>query len=290
MKAGTKGPLIHDEATGGRLLGAAEERRLLLQSRSTDVRRARRAAEKLVRHNRRLVAKEVGRLHVPPALEAEDLYQAGLMGLLKAIEKFDLGEKTRFSTYATYWVRQAMRRHLENAGALIRIPVHVHREMAHLRKAEASLAAAIGRTPTAEEVQSESGFSSRQLCRLADAASAGRTPRSLDAEDDDVSSLMERLAGEEPSPESATVAAETGQDLATSLRKAMRRLPKDERNVLRLRFGLGGEELTLRQCGRRLGISAESVRRKERVALEQLERLVTGKEHDSTADAWPEAA
>jgi RNA polymerase primary sigma factor len=223
------------------------------------------AKERLVNSNLRLVISNARKYqgHELPLL---DLIQEGILGLIRAAEKFDYRKGFKFSTYATFWVRQAIQRALDNRARTIRIPVHLGQRERKIARAQRDLAARLGREPTEAEVAAAAELSVEEVRESLEAA---RVVTSLDrpvGEEEDTS-LGSLLASEERGPEE-----EVDILLASdALRRALERLPEREREVVRMRYGvLGAEPMPLVEAGRRLGISQDAVRRLERKALAEL--------------------
>jgi RNA polymerase primary sigma factor len=243
------------------LLTAAEEVELAKRIEKGDTA----AKNRMIESNLRLVVSNAKRYR-GLGLPFLDLIQEGIIGLIRAVEKFDYRRGFKFSTYATWWIRQAMQRALQQQSRTIRIPVHVGQELSRVRSAERRLAGELGRDPTSEEVAAQVGMSVDQLEEL---RAAERIPVSLETRvgsdgDTELGALLPQH-GPTPFDELEVELAET------SIRKALKRLDTRGRQVIELRFGLDGNEpLPLREVAKRMGLSAEGVRKLERRALRTL--------------------
>ena len=246
-----------------RLLRPAEELELAKRIERGDLR----AKELLINSNLRLVV-SIARRYQGLGLGMSDLVQEGMIGLIRAAEKFDWRKGFRFSTYATLWIRQAIQRGLDNTARTVRLPANVAQQTRKVDRVAADLAAKLERDPTAEEIAAETGFEPDEVERLRKLDSR---PASLDARvgDDDSASLGELLDSNAPTPEE-----EVGRDdVADQLDKALAELPVEERAVIELRFGRKGEQPhTVAQAGRKLGVSTAEAQRLEERALNRLAR------------------
>jgi RNA polymerase primary sigma factor len=263
---------LAERTTDAMSLFLQEVRRHPLLTRAQEVELAKRiergdleAKSRLVNSNLRLVISNARKYqgHELPLL---DLIQEGILGLIRASEKFDWRKGYKFSTYATFWIRQAIQRALDNRARTIRIPVHLGQRERKIARAHRDLLTKLGREPTDGELARAAGLTPEELD---EARAASRVVTSLDrpvGEEEDTS-FGALLATDERGPEEE-VDITLRED---ALRRALEQLPDREREVVKLRYGINGDDPTpLSETGRRLGISQDTVRRLERKALAEL--------------------
>jgi RNA polymerase primary sigma factor len=224
-----------------------------------------RAKEQLVNSNLRLVVSLAKRFqgHELPLL---DLIQEGVLGLIRAAEKFDWRKGYKFSTYATFWIRQAIQRGLGNQARTIRLPLHIGQRERKIAQFDREFQARHGHAPTDVQIAAGTELSEREIEEV---RAVTRSITSLERQvgEDGQTELGDLLPSDRPSPAEQVEVALTTQ----SLRRAIADLPERERLVLGLRYGIDGSDpLPLREAGRRLGVSSESVRNLEKAALRHL--------------------
>ncbi len=270
-------PASRDASRANLALYFKEIRRIALLGRDEEVALARglRAGDegakaRLIEANLRLVV-HIARRYMNRGLPLQDLIEEGNLGLIRAAEKFDPDRGTRFSTSATWWIRQAVTRALANQARMIRLPVHVELLLGRYQREQQRLTQQLGRTPTREEVARELKISAEQLAKLEEIR---RPPLSLET------------------PAGSAVADPSG-DPAARLRQFLQErrefagllgdLAENERRVLRLRFGLDGDEPhTLDAIGRALGLTRERIRQIETAGLGKLRVMLTARGVDAS--------
>jgi RNA polymerase primary sigma factor len=260
------------------LLTAAEEVELAKKIERGDPR----AKERMINSNLRLVV-HIARRYTGHGVPLGDLIQEGVIGLNRAAEKFDWRKGFKFSTYATWWIRQACQRAVANQAKTIRIPVHVDERRAKLSRARNQFELKNGREPTLEELADVAGMTATHAQEALDAVEASI---SLNVRVGDGDAELGELFAD---PETTDPESAAGDALRSrAVRQALTKLPERERRIIELRFGFEGDTMPLEAIGKELGITRERVRQLEREAFARLAGELEGvasAEADELADA-----
>ena len=254
--------LFLNEAGRYKLLTAQEEVELAKRIERGD----KAAKDLMINSNLRLVV-SIAKKYQGHGISLLDLIQEGIIGLIRAAEKFDWRKGFKFSTYATWWIRQAVQRGVANKARVIRIPVHIVEREQKISRAERELLTQLERTPTDEELAQKAKLPLKQVREVRNAA---RAVASLDRPvgEDDSASFGDLFASEELTPDQQVEVDLTEK----ALHAAISALPEREQRILTLRYGLSGTEdpKSLEEIGRILGITRERVRQLEAEALRRL--------------------
>jgi RNA polymerase primary sigma factor len=265
--------LFLNEAGRYPLLTAAEEIELAKRVERGD----KEAKDRMINSNLRLVI-SIAKRYQGHDLPLLDLIQEGIIGLIRAVEKFDWRKGFKFSTYATWWIRQAVQRGVANKSRTIRIPVHISEREQRLRRAERELRAKLGRDPDEKEVAKAAKLPLKQVREV---RAAARAVTSLDRPvgDEGDATFGDLVAKEHAPPPEEEVRVTLGRD---ALYRAVAELPDREREIVKLRYGLNGDTdpASLEEIGRRLGLTRERVRQ---IEAEALERLAVNRELEALA-------
>jgi RNA polymerase primary sigma factor len=256
--------LFMNEISRHKLLTREEEVELAKEIENGDAS----ARERMINSNLRLVV-SIAKRYQGHQLALLDLIQEGILGLIRATEKFDWRRDFKFSTYATWWIRQAIERGIANKARTIRMPVHVLQRERKIGRAERDLAIRLGRQPTTEEIAAEARLPLKQVVEVRGAARCVTSlDRPIGGEEED-RPYGDMFESDQPPPDELVDVSLRRE----ALHQAIAELPDREREVVRLRYGLDtGEPRTIDEVVRRLGISRDRVRRIEADALARLSR------------------
>jgi RNA polymerase primary sigma factor len=231
----------------------------------------RQAKKELMEANLRLVV-SVAKRYLGSELSLLDLVQEGNIGLMKAVDRFQYRRGFKFSTYATWWIRQAITRAIADHSRTIRIPVHMVETLNRISRMNRSLVNEMGREPTPEELAQRTGVPARKVRLILESS---RKPLSLETpigDDSELGDFLEDKGAESPNDNLIT------QDLTTQVERALSTLSPKEKEILRLRFGIGeAGEHTLEEVGRRFSVTRERIRQIETKALRKLRHPLRGR-------------
>ena len=280
--AGDALQLFLNRASEHRLLTAAEEVALAKRIERGDAT----AKELMINSNLRLVV-SIAKRYQRRGISLLDLIQEGSIGLNRAVEKFDWRRGFKFSTYATWWIRQSCQRAVANQATTIRIPIHIHEQRRELARAAAKLHEELGREPTREELAGATGITIGQVTAALEAAESSVSLNALVGHDGDAE-LGDLFAD--------PAAADPLEDVHDLLRKdrvrtAVRELPEPHRSIVELRFGLNGETATsLEAIAAKLSIRRDRVRELELDALGRLSTALAGIDEELSSGTSKRAA
>lgn len=252
------------------LLTAAEEKRLSGGVAAGDVT----ARRKLIESNLRLVV-NIAKRYINRGLPFQDLIEEGNIGLIKSVERFKSSKGCRFSTYATYWIRQSIDRAVANQANTVRLPIHVTNDLAKLARVRRELTSTLQREPDVEELSAKSGLSGRYVKKLNTISRKSFSLESTSSDDHD-QSLLDRIEDESvPAPMEFLNLA----DRTHMVHEWLGMLDKNEAEIIRLRYGFDGSgPRTLDSIGKVFGVTRERVRQIEVKALYKIKKIIEGDE------------
>jgi len=252
------------------LITPAQEIKLAARIKRGD----KKATAEMIRANLRLVVK-IARDYANLGLPLLDLISEGNIGLMKAVDRFDPQKGGKLSTYASWWIKQSIKRALANQGKTIRLPVHLVDKIAKVRRVSSQMTEELGREPTDEELAEEIGMLATKITAL---KSAAIRPTSLDQPiGDDDSTEFGEIVGDEAADDPFETLRD--KDLRAEVGELMDVLDDRERRIINQRFGLDGQKpLTLEEVGEKFGVTRERIRQLQNIALNKLRKALSKKE------------
>ena len=255
-----------DQIKGTPLLSQKEEQQLArrIREHSDPISR-----EQMIQANLRLVVK-IAKDYSNPGMTLGDLVAEGNLGLVRAVEEFDPTAGVRFSTYAAWWIKQAIKRAMINAGQPIHIPAYLSKLISKWRRAAGQLEAEFGHPPTTAQMARKLQISKKRASLVAQGIQAVSAPTQIGSEN--VHAICEMLPGDEDTPEEVIMSASNPAFVASLLGK----VPERERRILELRFsldGYDGPQRTFKEIGKIVGLTRERVRQLEKKAREDLKKV-----------------
>jgi len=252
------------------LITQAQEIKLAARIKRGD----KKATAEMIRANLRLVVK-IARDYANLGLPLLDLISEGNIGLMKAVDRFDPQKGGKLSTYASWWIKQSIKRALANQGKTIRLPVHLVDKIAKVRRVSSQMTEELGREPTDEELAEEIGMLATKITAL---KSAAIRPTSLDQPiGDDDSTEFGEIVGDEAADDPFETLRD--KDLRAEVGELMDVLDDRERRIINQRFGLDGQKpLTLEEVGEKFGVTRERIRQLQNIALNKLRKALSKKE------------
>lgn len=253
------------------LLSGGEEKALARKIARGD----RAARQQMIEANLRLVV-NIAKRYLNRGLPLQDLIEEGNIGLIKSVEKFRASKGCKFSTYATYWIRQSIDRAIANQANTIRLPIHITTDLAKVARAERELTMEYSREPTTRELADKTGLSGRYVKKLTSISRKSYSLESAVNEDSD-QPLLDRIEDETfPPPMEAVDSA----DRAGRIKEWLESLDENEKVVITKRFGLDGSDpMTLESVGHQFGITRERVRQIEAKALSKLRKMAEDEDY-----------
>ena len=241
--------------------GVYSDKRQELELRRAE-RKGREAKDAFLTANLRLVVANARRYANTSGIDFLDLIQEGNLGLIRAVEKFDWRKGFKFSTYATWWIRQAITRAIADKSRTVRIPVHLHDTLAAVRSAQTSLKAELGRDPKPEEIAEEAGVTVDKVELALGVADTVSLEQPIGEDGAQLGDFIEDVEAADP------VTITEAMDVADSLRTSIERLPQREGRILALRYGFhDGIPRTLEEIGEEFSLTRERIRQLEKLAL-----------------------